>query len=230
MDAASAGIVAWLRAQPKNATIAWASDHCSAEQPWACGWVDVHVPAACSALKMHWIWTIVGPDNDEEMDPEVLWAFIVPYDCEEYSVYDPEPPNQWFIDACSVPIGHLLDPREEQRLATICSAGPNRSRAVRPGWTTSALSAALTAWAATHARRTDLTFLWNPELPESVPLQRALETNARRDRGEETTYDLGGNIQASEQVMNFFLEDPDRAAQIMREFRKATGTDEPAPL
>lgn len=224
MDKESHEIIDWLKKQPQNAVIDWATDHMEKGRPWSSGWVDVRVPAMEKDLKMNWVWTIVEPDDpDDEMNPEAIWKFAIPHDLDIYGVYDPEPPNYWYINEFIFLKGWEPSAEQMEQLKKVEQAGPNRKVVVRGGWSVAIINFTLAEWAAKHAGRPDLKFRWDFNAPESEMLRQAIDSAKRTKEGKEKTYNLGDGIQASEQAMNFMLEDLDRAAEIMKKFKEILG-------
>jgi hypothetical protein len=81
MDRDSRLTIEYLRTQPANGVVRWASDHLTEEAPWTAGWIDVRIPEG-GPLGMSWVWTIVTPDDPDQLDPDELWCFACPYDRE----------------------------------------------------------------------------------------------------------------------------------------------------
>ena len=61
-------VIDWLKKQPPNKELAWASHHLSCEAPWATEWVDVNVPEMDGDVGLNWIWTIEHPEIADPND------------------------------------------------------------------------------------------------------------------------------------------------------------------
>jgi len=79
MDRDSRLTIDYLRGQPEGGVVRWASDHLTAERPWAPGWIDVRIPD-CGPPDMAWVWTILRPDDPDRAMPGQLWQFPWPQD------------------------------------------------------------------------------------------------------------------------------------------------------
>ena len=88
MDRDSRLTIDYLRAQPDGGVVRWASDHLTAERPWATGWIDVRIPDG-GPPGMAWVWTILRPDDPDQAAPGQLWQFPWPQDL----------PGRWSADA-----------------------------------------------------------------------------------------------------------------------------------
>jgi hypothetical protein len=244
MDDDSRETIDYLRAQPRGATIRWASDHVNAEQPWSTGWIDVRVPEG-GPPGMGWVWTILDPADDDEPLPGQLWQFAWPYDLEIHSVFDPA--KGWYVNELPVPTGHAL-PRSVvagyERLArwveeahggeggtnakpvpaaiygdVIRSTGS--AYRIRGGWSIGTVCDVLSDWARRHAGRDDLRFEWDREAGESPILELVKE----RAVAGGPSWDLGEGLTVVDGLMDELLEliatDPEEAARVTKVLREA---------
>jgi len=85
-------------------------------------------------------------------------------------------------------------------------------------WSSEAVTAALNAFVTTNTGRTDVSFIYSP-LSEEPDLIKKLR---KQQHGIEARklFDLGDGVHASDSVMDFLLEDPDRAAKLVEEIKK----------
>jgi len=225
MEDADRAIIAWLKRCPASAVIQWVDDHLIKEKPWCGSWIDVRVPD-CD-LNLNWIWTVIGPDDWEEEDSDLedaAWQFIVEHDLDLHAVYDPEPPNYWYVEEFAVPKGATLSAAQEAALEKALHDGPNRSRSIRGGWSPDAISASLREWAKAYAGRDDLVFRWSPDLGPSEMVKKAEEILERIESGQEEGYDIGDGVRVSDEAMDLMLRlDPDEAAGLMDAFKRSLG-------
>lgn len=223
MDEESRQIIAWLKNQKLSTVIEWGDDCFSEEKPWAYSWVDVMIPNA-EELRMHWVWTIVAPDDpDVAENPEAIWQIALPHDLDIHFVYDHE--SHDYLNEIAVPCGFALTPKQEEVLQKISAESSHCERAMCGGWTPDAVNNALMRWATKYANRPDLIFRRQPDFQSEFAKEARAVLN-RIEAGEEKTYDIGDGIVASEGVMDFLLADPDRAAHIMKEFKRVIGNEE----
>lgn len=227
MDKDSALLIAWLQKQPADAMIDWASDQLSAERPWAGSWVDVLVPAIQDEHAFNWCWT-VHTDHSDFNEPDELWNFFFEHDLDVYGVFDPEPPNCWYISEISLPRGSLLAPEQDAELNRVAIEGPNRKRTMCGAWSADAISRALEGWSARYARRPDLRFKWSPEIGSSDMVQEAVAQIAKIQAGEIRGYDLGGGLRATPEFMDTLINKmaPEDAAATMKAARRIVGPPE----
>ena len=224
MDEETSVLIEWLKQLPENYTIEWASDHLSLEQFWAGSWIDVRVTELEQILGWGWFWTIRSPADDRSGElPIPHWEFVAPYDLDLYAVFDPEPPNMWYIGEIPVPKGSALSVEQDVGLEQLIQAGSNRERTKEGGWSALAVSKALAKWTVDYAGRSDIQFRWNPDIGLSAMAQAAAEELSRFENGEETDYDLGGNLRATKGFIRFLTEvdqsDPSQAEEIMSVMR-----------
>jgi hypothetical protein len=81
MDDDSRATIEYLRSLPPGDAVRWASDHVTAEVPWATGWIDVRIPDG-GPPGMNWVWTILDPEDPDQALPGQLWQFAWPHDLE----------------------------------------------------------------------------------------------------------------------------------------------------
>jgi hypothetical protein len=135
MDHDSRETIAYLRSQPRGGTVRWASDHLTAERPWATGWIDIRIPNG-GPPDMGWVWTILCIDDPDQPEPGQLWQFPWPHDLEIRSVFGPvegryesEPRGGWSArtvgDALSFWAARHAG-RDDLRFAWAPEAGPSR--------------------------------------------------------------------------------------------------------
>lgn len=223
LDNESIQLIDWLKSLPKNTTIEWTSDHYSIEHQHCGSWVDVRVPEVEKELGMNWFWTIVHPELDD-LGPEAVWQFVVDFDLDIHSVYDPEPPNYWYINEIPLKKGKGLAPDQEAELETALYEGLNRTRVMESGWSSGAISKALEVWTSKYVKRLDIKFEWNPLLGVSKLIVGAEEALDRILSGEDKGIDLGDGVRAADGVMDFFLGmDIDEAAKLTQEIKNKLG-------
>ena len=204
LDNESIRLITWLKFLPKNTTIEWTSDDYSVEHPYCNRWVDIRVPQAEEELGINWFWTIVNPENDD-LTPEEAWQFVVKFNLDIHCIYDPTPPNYWFINEIIVKKGEELTEEEEAELETTLGDGAGRVRTIEGGWSPEAINEGLELWALLYAERPDIKFEWNPALGVS---RFAIEAEERLNRilnGEEVVTDLGDGLKTTDGVMDFLL-------------------------
>jgi hypothetical protein len=85
MDHDSRVTIEYLRSLPRDAVVRWASDHLTAERPWATGWIDIRI-ADGGPPGMGWVWTIVRGDDPDDPKPGELWCFVWPHDLDVHGV------------------------------------------------------------------------------------------------------------------------------------------------
>jgi len=212
MDADSEILIEYLRRLPADEVVPWASDHLGADEPWATRWVDVRTVDP-DAPDTSWAWTILGPDDPDECDPEQLWCFSWPYDLDVYELWEaPTPPRIMPRLLHEVPIarGRSLPDRVDRALRAAADQ-PDRDMAVFGGWSVDALGDALHDWTTRNADRGDLRFRWDPSAEESETLQ-TVRTRAASDG---PFRDLGDGLVIHDEALDELLRlDPDEAAEI----------------
>jgi hypothetical protein len=244
MDDDSRETIEYLRAQPRGGTIRWASDHLTAERPWATSWIDVRIPDGGPG-DMNWVWTILDPKDADEPLPGQLWQFAWPHDLEIHSVFDPE--RGWYVNELPVPAGESLPESvvagykglairvETAYRNTGCATGKpvpaaiyedliartGSAYSVRGGWSVRTVCDALSDWTARHAGRDDLRFGWDAEAGDSPCLELA---KARAAAGD-LSWDLGDGLKVVDGLMDELLElmatDPEEAARVTRVLRES---------
>jgi len=138
-------------------------------RPWSTRWVDVRT-VDVDAPGRRWAWTIVGPDEVDECDPEELWCFAWPHDVDVCEIWEtPLPPltAQQFV--LELALRHDEDDPIELALA-------QEGMIVHHAWTSDAVSAALKNWSSVHAGRGDLHFFWD-DITESASLVASVEAS-----------------------------------------------------
>ncbi len=218
MDEDSDLLIAYLRFRPAGAAVGWASDHVKPEQPWATRWVDVRTTDP-DAPDWNWAWTITGPDDPDEGDPEQqLWCFAWPYDLDVYEVWkDPTPPAIMPGQVCQVPVaGGRRLPSPALRSLEDEADQVGHGMIVVGGWTTRTITAALEHWTAVNAGRGDLRFHWD----QGAGSSETHRTMARRAASGGPFWDLGDGLVVHDELMDGLLEDPDSAAQIEEILRR----------
>lgn len=244
MDEDSRVTIDYLRTQPENAVVRWASDHVNAEAPWATNWVDVRIPDG-GPPEMGWVWTILDPADPDQALPEQLWQFPWPFDLDVHGVFDPA--KGWYAKELPVPAGEPLPESviaAYERLALRVEGDYDkdaRSNAkpvpaalyddlmrrtasaysVRGGWSAGTVGDALSDWSARHAERGDLRFEWDREAGESASLTVARERAANPG----SVWDLGDGLTVVDGLMDELLEllatDPEEAARVTTVLREA---------
>lgn len=226
MDEDSRVTIEYLRGLPERAVVHWSSHHVSSDQPWTTHWLDIRISDE-EAPPTNWVWTIIGHDDADGTGPEQLWQFVWPYDLDVHQVWDPVdgPVNVW--------------PAQRGKPPPACIAAAYEPLAervggwyeVRGGWTVGAVGEALSRWAATHAERQDLRFVWDPESEPYPAIQQAME-RARESAEGAPAWDLGGGLTVVDGYMDELLAmDPDERREVMEALRRhlgghVDGTDE----
>jgi len=153
MDRDSELLIAYLRSQSPGAFVPWISPQFESGTPWSTQGVDVRIVDE-EAPAPRWAWTIVGPDQVDELDPEELWCFAWPPDVDVHEVWEtPLPPHTAQQFVLEVALSRDNEPTE--------LSPSQQGLVVHPGWTSDAVSAALMNWATVHAGRDDLHFFWD---------------------------------------------------------------------
>ena len=241
MDDDSRATIAYLRSLPPRGAVRWASDHVTAEVPWATAWIDVRIPDG-GPPGMSWVWTILDPEDPDQAEPGQLWQFSWPHDLEIHSVFDPE--RGWYADELPVPVGEALPEgviagyeRRAHRVADAYRSGPGATAApvpaaiyegliqrtgsaysVRGGWSVRTGCDALSDWARRHAGRDDLRFEWAAEAGPSPTLELVKDRAAAPG----LTWDLGDGLEVVDGVMDDLLAlDPEEAARMTVILREA---------
>ena len=154
MDGDSELLIAYLRSRPTGAFVPWASPQLESGTPWSTHRIDVKTVDG-DAPARRWAWTIVGPDDVDECDPEELWCFSWPPDLDVCEVWEaPLPPHT--AQQFTLELALRRDETDPGELALA-----HEEMIVHPGWTSDAVSAALNHWATVHAGRDDLHFFWD---------------------------------------------------------------------
>jgi hypothetical protein len=218
-------IVNWLVSVPADATLTWGDDHVRTADVHT-GWVDVRIAGA--DLDMNWVWTIVDPDDDDAGAD--MTTISVPFDRTLWAIFDDE--TFWFLPAPAFVTTRDAIPGDADRVAleTAIAAHPDkRSLVARPAWSAAALDAALADWAAVHAGRGDVRFVFDPEfIPHAGMLAGLDEIAAAVADGTADTYEIGKNLRATGAVFDQLLAlEPDEAADIMRHLNEFASGDQP---
>ena len=244
MDDDSRETIEYLRAQPRGGVVRWASDHVTAERPWATNWIDVRIPEG-GPPDMSWVWTILEPEDPDQPEPGQLWQFSWPHDLEIHSVFDPG--EGWYANELPVPVGESLPESVVagyERLALGVEKAyrrPNPSNAkpvpaaiyldlirragsaysVRGGWSVRTVCDALSDWADRHAGRLDLRFEWDRRAADSPALELAKERAAAGG----PTWDLGNGLEVvdgvTDELLGLLATDPQEAARVTAVLREA---------
>ncbi len=205
-------LIYWLKLQEQDSVIFWATDHLSLEYPYCGSWIDVRVPEYMAAIPdSNWQFTIVHLD-DEDLDEHMAWQFGLATDKLAWGVFDPNPPNWWYIEEVVLDKDVEPSPDLMAHLNSVANSLPNAKVVSRGVWSPAQVSEALNRWAAKYAGRGDLLFAWDVHAPISEHYQSALETMKKIEAGEANTYQIGETpdgmkIMASDQVMDFLLEE-----------------------
>jgi len=214
MDHDSRVTIDHLRSLPRRSVVRWASDHLTAERPWATGWIDIRI-AAGGPPGMGWVWTIVRDDDPDDPKPGQLWCFVWPHDLDVHGVFDPT--VGWYVRELPVPAGAQLP----APLAAAYEEDAGRVGGIyeiRRAWSAGAVCDALSTWAARHAGRADLRFAWDRDAGPSAALAEVME----RAVAGGPVWDLGDGLQVVDGLMDELLAlHPDEAAKLTPVLREA---------
>jgi hypothetical protein len=176
------------------------------------------------------VWTIEAPENAGEYTDEHEWTLFWEPDLILWRVWDPEWADRRGPERFSMAIDKTRFPNvvELERLnEALAESSPAAFVIGSQAWSAEQVSNGLVYWAEHSAGRPDITFHWNPEGPASPLLESARETMERIDAGEEEPTVLmprgeGSDIEirASSNVMDFFMSDPEAAAEIMEQINQ----------
>jgi len=190
---------------PHGATLRWGDNHVNTgPEHVLTGWVDVQIPAIENDLHWSWVWTVVGPE-DEEADLSGL-QIACDYDTSLWRAWDPD--AHWWDDEFYV----LTTPGAElpDGMRSLFDVVPGETL----GWTADAVSAALSRWCAETLSRPDITFVFDDTI-SSADIEVVVQIMESIKNGEETTYEMAPGIRASTAVMDFLLGlDVDEAADV----------------
>lgn len=198
------------RLAPGEAVV-WSDDHATLVPGVRTSWVDVRLDGICDRLGWSWALTIAGPDLDDE--PSEL-SITLDYDRVVHAVWDPD--TYWFLPdaAIALPVGAEPDAAQLEALARVVDAGEGRTLSTRPGFTITAINAALAAWTARWAQRSDLQFGYDPELVSPLVAHLVAVADAL-ERGEVDTFEIAPGVRAPGEVLDQLLEmGPDGAAEL----------------
>lgn len=210
MDEVSHRIAGWFAGLPRENVVVWSSDHLTTEIPWTTAWIDVQIPRLQPIVEANWIFTIIGPnDSDTALSDRPSWEMIVDYDLDVHRIYDPHPPNRWFVIDIPVPLGQKLTRAQEEQLAATLHGGPDRRRDMNGGWSVACVQKAMEGWVAEFAGRHDLCFEWDAAAGPSPMLAQAINTIEQMNNGEADSYQISEGVEVSDQVMDFMLALPD---------------------
>lgn len=209
-------LIAWIKNLPPGTVVKWGANCIDDKRLWAIGWVDVLVPELMELLGWNWIWTIerptwIGDLVAKEKENNELWSFVLEPDLEVHGAT---------VDGFWEPMLALgLD--EVAPLELQNSPGYDSV----PGWTVEVLNRGLANWCAQHADRTDITFEFDDGIEDPALIEAEASVLAMKN-GEAESYvlfedsDTGGTIQASEQVMEFFMRNPELGAEAMEHMKE----------
>jgi len=206
-------IVQYLQQLPDEHIISWYADDLSQDKPFGHGWIDIELSTseAQQALQMNWVWTIEEYSELPTPDgtpPE--WCFQWPPDLDVHTVYIPHPIAPTFLLQEAVTQGIPLTDQRNERLSQTLSETPTAQYDIIPAWSPLSINRALQAWATQYAQRPDLQFEWDYTHGPSAQLQEILdEVNTAK------CYQLNEHISCTDRVMDQFLSDPEKAADIM---------------
>lgn len=205
-------LVNWLKAQEADALILWQTDHMTAEYPYCGSWVDVILPDFVEQVGgSNWQFTVVHV-NDPDLEERRAWEFPLETDKMAYGVFNPNPPDFWYIEEVILNNGVERSADLVQHLDEVVSRIPGSYLSKRGVWSPAQISEGLNRWAAKYADRADLFFVWNPHAEPSPQLQQAIHTMEKIKSGEAKTYEIGETsdglkILASDQAMDFLLSE-----------------------
>lgn len=214
MDHDSRVTIEYLRSQPPNSVVGWASDHVRAKTPWATAWIDIRIPEG-GPPNMGWVWTIVRADDPDDPKPGELWCFEWHQDLDLHCVFDRS--EGWYVRELPVPTGEPLHPL----LAAAYEEHARRvggTYVVRQAWSARTVSNALSSWAVRHAGRADLRFEWDRGAGPS----RVLAEVMKRASGDGPIWDLGDGLEVVDGLMDDLLAlHPHEAAELTPVLREA---------
>lgn len=201
-------LVTWLQTLPHGAVVEWTNHSGSPVPDVHPGWVDVVVPAACDALEVNWLFTVVAPDDEcadvnVVVEPDLtLWYVFGPGDLDEFVVV--------------VAAGTEPKPDQMARLEAAAAADELRSVVASHAWSSGSLTAALADWVSEHAGRSDLRFEYRDI---ETPLQQQLRAALDDER-----FDFARGIQIGESALESILAlGPDDAAELSGAIVEALG-------
>ena len=190
---------------PVGSTLRWGDNHANiGPEHVHTGWIDVQIPAIERDLHWSWVWTVVGVDDD---DGDLNDTCIrVASDVTVWQGWDPE--ARWWDDSFFV----FTEPDAElpESSLALFEILPNP----RPGWTVTAVIAALSRWCTTFIGRSDVTFEFDDAIL-SGDVEVVAQILESIESGDSETYEMAPGIRASSAVMDFLLElDVEEAAGI----------------
>ena len=204
---------------PNGGTIRWTQNHLLAANDYASGWVDVILCDHLGAMNWNWIWTIVGPDDDEAQDAD-LWLLAVPYDVNIWQAWDGT--QGWYYqEPCVITAPDAALSESALRLFSDLEPLP------RPGWSSAQISNTLEAWCAEHLGRHDILFHFDPEF-----IDPALDTTIEQAVGLdlEVPDQLAENEDTTDPVMEFLTSlGVADAAALTEQMQKRLGEYLPRP-
>jgi hypothetical protein len=199
----------WLTGLPYGATVRWGHDLATPADGVHTGWIDVFVPEACAKTGCNWLICILSPDDEDAGVADGVETVTAAQDTAIRGAWE----HFDWVPGSIVQLGcHAGDDLVET------AAGMVRTR---PAWTTGALNAALSKWAARLAGRGDVRWVFDRDLTTSLAFTAATVAERIAD-GDEETFDLGDGVLVSSTAFDALLDaGPDVAADITSALKDA---------
>lgn len=152
------GVIVWVRGLAADAVVRWGDDGESPAPDVHYSHVDVFLVDV--DLGLNWVWTIIGPDHDDDDESSDPMTIVAEFDVDIWQVREPD---RWYLDQPTVITRRGEQPSGPQRENLDAAVDGDRTLDCRGGWTTSAIHATLAEWMVARAGRTDIEFVYVAE-------------------------------------------------------------------
>lgn len=202
-------------------TLAWSSEPLSEEMPWAESWADIYIEEICSLIDTNWLLTIVSPKDEAE---EGHGYFKIPRDGEivfEFADHSKEAATKKTLILPNQQPRNLEIEEESEIYWSFYKQDALRDQG------SEVLTYRFPVWSRGLIEKTTCEWLYKIsgcrfelELSrEGISPLYLDATEALKELDRDRAIDLGDGIFSSPEVFDDLLQDPDQAAEIMREIK-----------
>lgn len=191
-------------------TLRWSAGPLSDKEPWAESWADVYVEELCRAMETNWLLSVISPqekpgDGEKAVAPDAALVLRL----------DGSGPRALYVP----PFGDPIEIRDrEAYLQERFLVEENIYRV--PVWSKECLERTVGDWLLEISGHS-FQMQFDPEAES--PIFAEIETALREvQSGQAETFDLGDGIQATSGALDGLLQDPEAAAEIMKQLKRGS--------